>query len=32
MEAFELAGISDVDPSERKRGKTVEYAKLMFSL
>lgn len=32
MEAWELAGIADVDPNERKRGKTVEYAKLMFSL
>lgn len=32
MESWELAGIADVDPNERKRGKTVEYAKLNFSL
>jgi peptide chain release factor subunit 3 len=25
-----LAGISDVDPMERKKGITIEYAKLMF--
>jgi hypothetical protein len=32
MESWELAGIADVDPMERKKGKTVEYAKLNFSL
>ena len=32
MESWQLAGIADVDPNERKRGKTVEYAKLNFSL
>lgn len=32
MESWELAGISDVDPNERKDGKTRECAKLMFSL
>lgn len=32
MEAFEMGFISDFDPSERLRGKTLECAKLMFSL
>lgn len=32
MEAWELAGITDVDPNERRRGKTVEYAKVNFAL
>lgn len=32
MQAFEMGFISDFDPSERLRGKTLECAKLMFSL
>ena len=32
MEAWELAFIADVDPNERKRGKTVECSKMMFTL
>lgn len=32
MEAWELAFIADVDPNERKRGKTVECSKMMLNL
>lgn len=32
MESWTLAGISDVDPNERKDGKTRECAKLIFTL
>lgn len=30
MEAWQLAGIADVDPTERLKGITIEYAKLTF--
>jgi peptide chain release factor subunit 3 len=31
MQSWELAGIVDVDPKERKTGRTVEYAKVNFT-